>query len=573
MIGKRSHQSQLFDVGNVFDLELPTSSFYSQLATAAPVLFKDEDFAAFYSEERGRPSVPPSLLALLLILKEYDQVSDEEAVARSAFDLRWAAVLRRAAGKQLCAKSTFQLFRAHLILHDEVRSIFRKSIAVAKDSGLLKGKLKAAIDTKPILGRGAVKDTFNLLGEAISILARQLAKEQRQSEKEYLQEAGLDRYTGSSLKGSADIDWSDETARVALLTEIVRDARALLEKANGGSKELRESAELLSSILLQDVEERKDNPEVPPTAHIKKGTTPGRIPSITDPEQRHGHKSKNKLFTGSKASVVTDVESQIIIGADVLSGDAPDNQNALKQIETAEANAGLAIDETLGDCAYGDGGTRQEFADADRTLFAKVAKEHQRNGMFPKSRFSIDLENDTVTCPAGHVSSKYQLSPNKAKVFAFGNVCSSCPLREQCTKSESGRTLQVHPQEHLLQAARAYQQTDDGRKRLRERVGVEHCLARLSHLGIGQARYFGRTKTRYQLLMACTVANLRRVWNWKAAKGAPRRDDRGRMGVLNTANHCIKSIIGTIRPELSRFWPFMCYARPFAGLCDKSYSV
>jgi IS5 family transposase len=59
-------------------------------------------------------------------------------------------------------------------------------------------------------------------------------------------------------------------------------------------------------------------------------------------------------------------------------------------------------------------------------------------------------------------------------------------------------------------------QTEDGRKRLRERVVVEHALARLSHLGIGQARYFGRAKTRCQLLMACTVANLRRVWNWVA---------------------------------------------------------
>ena len=518
MIGKRTQQSQLFDVGNVYDLELPTSSFYSQLATAAPELFKDEDFKDFYSAELGRPSVPPSQLALLTVLKEHDQVSDEEAVARSAFDLRWAAVLRRHAGKQLCAKSTFQLFRTHLILHEKVQAIFVKSIEEAKKGGLLKGALKAAIDTKPILGRGAVKDAYNLLGGAISLLARQLAKEQRQSEDDFLRAVGLERYTGSSLKGSADLDWSDEHAKQALLTEIVRDARALLERANGGSPEVRESAELLSSILLQDVEESKDDPEAPPTARIKKGTAPGRISSVTDPEQRHGHKSKNKLFTGSKSSMVTDVESQIIIGVDVLPGDAPDNQGTLEQIKTAETNTGLTIVETLGDCAYGDGATRQEFEEADRKLFAKVPKEHQRGGLFPKSKFTIDLANDTVTCPAGHTSSKYQAGANGAKVFAFGRACSSCPLREQCTKNAQGRTLHVHPQEHLLQKARAYQQTEDGRKRLRERVVVEHGLARLSHLGIGQARYFGRVKTRYQLLMACTVANLRRVWNWTAVQ-------------------------------------------------------
>lgn len=237
MIGKRKQQSQLFDVGNVYDLELPPSSFYAQLATAAPGLFKEEDFAVFYCAERGMPSVPPSDLALMLVLAEYDQVSEEEAVARTAFDLRWAAVLRRHAGKPLCAKSTFQLFRSHLVIHDQVQTIFRKSIEEAKKSGLLKGTLKAAIDTKPILERGAVKDTYNLLGEAISKLARQLAKEQRQRQDDFLREAGLDRYTGSSLKGRADLDWSDEGARQALLTQIVSDARALLDLAHGGSPE------------------------------------------------------------------------------------------------------------------------------------------------------------------------------------------------------------------------------------------------------------------------------------------------------------------------------------------------
>lgn len=516
MIGKRKQQSQLFDVGNVYDLELAPSSFYAQLATVAPGLFKDEDFAVFYCAERGRPSVPPSDLALMLLLTEHDQISDEEAVARTAFDLRWAAVLRRHAGKPLCAKSTFQLFRSHLVIHDQIQIIFGKSIEEAKKSGLLKGTLKAAIDTKPILGRGAVKDTYNLLGEAISLLARQLAKEQRQNADDYLQAAGLDRYTGSSLKGSADLDWSEEQARQALLTEIVRDARTLLKRANGGSKEVRESAELLSSILLQDVEESNDDPQAPPTAHIKEGTAPGRIPSVTDPEQRHGHKSKNKLFTGSKASVVTDVESQIILHAEVLAGDAPDHRDTLQQIDAAEANTGLTIEETLGDCAYGDGGTRKEFSEAGRTLFAKVPKEHQRGGLFPKSRFTIDLENDTVTCPAGNVATKSQTGAKGAKVFAFGRACASCPLRAQCSTSSQGRTVQVHPQERLLAEARAYQQTEEGRKRLRERVVIEHTLARLSHLGIGQARYFGRAKTRCQLLMACTVANLRRVWNWVA---------------------------------------------------------
>ena len=68
MIGKRDTQMPLFEVGNVFDLKLDPGSFHAQLAKAAPRLFSDEDFAAFYKDKMGRPSVPPSLLALATLL-------------------------------------------------------------------------------------------------------------------------------------------------------------------------------------------------------------------------------------------------------------------------------------------------------------------------------------------------------------------------------------------------------------------------------------------------------------------------------------------------------------------------
>jgi IS5 family transposase len=78
--------------------------------------------------------------------------------------------------------------------------------------------------------------------------------------------------------------------------------------------------------------------------------------------------------------------------------------------------------------------------------------------------------------------------------------------------------VSVHPQEGLLMAARAYQETAEGRAHLRERVVAEHRLARLGQLGMGQARYLGRAKTRCHLLLLATIANLRRVWNWVQAQ-------------------------------------------------------
>src|SRR5258708_1249001 len=135
MLGKRKAQRDLFDVGNVFPVALDPASFHGQLARAPDRLFRDEDFAAFYAEALGPSTTPPALLALTTLLQHECGCSDAEAVARTGFDLRWAAVLQRAAGVPLCVKSTFQLFRAHLILHDAVRHVFEQSIAEARRSG------------------------------------------------------------------------------------------------------------------------------------------------------------------------------------------------------------------------------------------------------------------------------------------------------------------------------------------------------------------------------------------------------------------------------------------------------
>ena len=522
MIGKRKSQTQLFDVGNVYPLTLKPGSFHSQLAEAAPRLFQDEDFAGIYSDRIGRPSVPPSLLALTLLLQNEAGVSDEEAIERTAFDLRWAAVLGRAAGETLCAKSTFQLFRAHLILHDEVRSVFRSSIVEAKRSGILKGNaLRIAVDTKPIEGRGAVLDTYNLLAAGIRQLATALAKAAGQKLEPWLHSQNLARYAEPSLKGSVDVDWSDPSARDSLLGEVVADVERLLKCAAGAGAQVAKAAELLQALLLQDVQ--RTEPEVGSAsadrAQVKEGTARGRIPSATDPEQRHGHKSHSTLFTGHKATVAVDVESQIIVAVEALPADAGDATGVLGLVSQAEENTGQDITQTLADCAFGAGAIRQAFADSGRELIAKVPQEKNgRTGLLPKSAFQIDLKNNTVTCPGGHTTGIYQQKKDGSKLFYFGAACFGCPLRPQCTTRAKGRTLQVHPQEALLRAARAYQQTPEGRAQLRQRVVVEHRLARLGQLGIGQARYLGRVKTRFQLMIAATIANLRRTWNWQASQ-------------------------------------------------------
>ena len=137
-----------------------------------------------------------------------------------------------------------------------------------------------------------------------------------------------------------------------------------------------DAAELLGQLLLQDVKRSGDGvgdaDDADGEVTIRDGVSKDRILSVHDPEMRHGHKSSRRRFDGHKAAVVVDTDTQLITAVDVLPGNAWDSMGALELVEESEASAGVPVDEAMGDAAYGDGGARQDFADAGRKLVARV---------------------------------------------------------------------------------------------------------------------------------------------------------------------------------------------------------
>ena len=190
-------------------------SLYGYLAQNRQQLFRDEDFASLYCLDNGRTSVPPSLAISLLLLRAVEGVSFAEAIERSKYDLRWKVALGLEMEEVPMQKSTLQEFEAKLVLHERGEGLLKKSIEEARRAGYLKNrKIRVALDTTPILGKGAVKDTYNLLAEGIEQLACRLAEVEGESGAAWAERQGLSRYFGSSLKGEAAIDWDDkETTR------------------------------------------------------------------------------------------------------------------------------------------------------------------------------------------------------------------------------------------------------------------------------------------------------------------------------------------------------------------------
>ena len=537
MLGQRTPQTSLFEGDQLYLAYVGAGTFYGQLARERHNLFQDEDFAALYHASHGRPSVPPSTLCIALLLQSHDRCSDAEARDRAAYDLRWKVALGTADTERPFTKSTLQMFRAQLLFHDHLRLPFERSLELARKSGILKsgGKLRLAVDTTNILGRGAVRDTYNLVADGILAVTRLLAKASGKPVEKWAAEHDLSAYLASSIKSEADIDWTSEAEKQAFLGALVEDAQRVLQMAgkmrtsmvvgSPADERLLKVTEVLSQVLLQDVEDAGDGGGR--TKKIRQGTSAERIVSVHDPEMRHGRKSKAVRFDGHKMALVTDVDSQLITAVDVIPGSAKDQAGSLELVQQSEATTGLQAEAVLGDMAYGSGENRERFAEGGIELLAKTPQRPD-SGFFSKDRFDIDTDRTTCQCPAGQVTNHLVRSGTHIRqdgqrvqdhAFQFtAAVCAACPLRSKCFKpGRKGRKVQLHPQEAMIQAAKDWQQSpafDDFRK---QRQVVEHRIARMAQLGVRQARYFGRRKTLFQVLMAATVANLTLV----LANGGP----------------------------------------------------
>jgi transposase len=166
MLAVADRQRGLFDAAWCSDL-LPEDSFYSLLAQHGDRIVRDEDFAECYSERRGRPSIPPSLLAKVLLRAYRDGLSDERAMEAVRFDLRWKVALDLPVDHPGFHPTSLVRFRARLLLHGMERLVFERSLELATELGLIEGEAEQIVDSTPLLGAAAVQDTSTLVRSGV----------------------------------------------------------------------------------------------------------------------------------------------------------------------------------------------------------------------------------------------------------------------------------------------------------------------------------------------------------------------------------------------------------------------
>ncbi|MFH1560410.1 MAG: IS1182 family transposase [Chloroflexota bacterium] len=512
MLGKRSAQHSLFEP-LMLPHRVPEDSLYGRMGQVIDILFRDEELGEMYCLDNGRPSLPPSLMSGVMLLQFHDNVSDDEAVQRLQFDLRWKVALRLPLDFAGFDSSSLCVFRARLRKHGKERHAFDRMVEVGREAGFLPPRLQVLIDSTHMLGAGATEDTYTLVRHAIRKLLRAMGYHLPQRRKKLGKK--LECYLEGRYKPK--IDWSDPQARKEHLQELVADAHSILELAleEAEDEEVRSLGWMLSKILGDDIsfDEKGE-------AEIAQGVAEDRIISVTDPKLRHGRKSSAQRFDGPKLHVVEEPSSEMLLNLGVGAGNEYDGKEFHPMIGGVEEHYGMEVAASIGDGAYGSGDNRAECAKNGIDLVSPLAETHGRLG---KSHFHIDLEKQQVTCPEGHTTSRWTWAkdPKKRKVRRFqfpGEVCLHCPRHQECVgERKGGRNITLHYHEVHLIAARERQKTESFQETYRIRSKIERKIAEMITHGLRQARYIGPEKTELQALWTGAGVNLKRLF--KLAKG------------------------------------------------------
>jgi transposase len=508
MLGRRNPQRSLFEA-QAWPHRVPEDSFYARMGAVNDVLFKDDDLAKLYCENNGRSSLPPSLMSGVLLLQFYDDVSDQEAIARMCFDLRWKVALNLPLDFDPPHSSSLSVFRGRLVAGEQERYAFNRLIQVGRAAGFLPDKLTVLVDSMAQHGAGATQDTYTLIRKGIRRVLK-VAGYHLPTKKRGLS-ANLAAYLDSDRK--ADIDWADPTARAAQLKVLVRDAGATLDLAlqQADDPDVRAAAWLLTKILGDDLAtDEAGDPQ------IGQGVAEDRIVSLTDIELRHGRKSASQRFDGRKLQVAEEQTSELIVALEPVPANAGDGRDLMTVIDHVEEHTGLTVERAIADGAYGTGDNRADCQAQDVDLVSPLAVPH--DATVSKASFAIDLHANTVTCPQGHITTTYKLVKDNqrrpVKSFTFDRAtCQTCPLFTRCVHSQTqGRTVTLHYHEALLQAARQRHQTDEFKNTYKLRAAVERKIAELAEHGSKQARYIGTVLSFLQAQWTGAAVNLKRLF-------------------------------------------------------------
>jgi hypothetical protein len=521
---------------------VPAGSMFAFLAAHRAEVFPDADYADLFAPPGvGRPSLPATRMAAVLTLQVLHDYSDRETAEAVRFDVRWKVAIGAPLDDPGFDPSSLVYWRNRIAKSARPHRISDAVKRVVRETGVLRGRRRRAVDSTILADAVATQDTVTQLVSAIRKVAREVPGAAEQITRVC---AGHDY----SRPGKPKIDWDDPAAKDALVSALVSDANAVVAALEGRDLDERAASALglLALVAGQDVEPAEGSDGTDGRWRIAKKVAEARVISTVDPDARHTRKSGEARRDGYRAHLAADPETGIITDEKLTRAAGQDNSDpAVAEEFVAGEAAGDSAGATgaagqpgpgaaghrsggggagppawYGDSAYGTGDLRDAIEKAGHQAVIKPKPLRPPvEGGFTVDDFTVSEEQGTVTCPAGHT-----VPLSRTRVATFGVLCRDCPLRERCTTCKTGRKLVLHPRDDLLRAARAGWAAGSGLRKdyMTYRPNVERAIAQVATWRGRRLklRYRGTARNHAWLKRRTAALNLRNL----TGKGLTRRD-------------------------------------------------
>jgi len=272
----------------------------------------------------------------------------------------------------------------------------------------------------------------------------------------------------------------------------------------------------LEARLAEPAEQERTDDD-PPQPSNRQNVVNQRFTSTTDPDASVVRKGKGNPAFYYQTHRGIDGAYGVITATVVGPGDENEAHRLTDLLWAHRHNSGHSAEVVVADSKYG---TTANFLECyDRGIIAHIPvlkqtqdKQERRREIFPESVFLYDAQTDTYTCPAGQTlrRRKHWVDRKAFEYVTARGVCQRCPLRIQCTRSQSaGRTLKRHERQEVLESLRIQAQSRSSKKDIQIRQHfMERSFAHGTRFGLKRARWRGQWRVQIQDYLVAIVQNI-----------------------------------------------------------------
>jgi transposase len=489
---------RLSPYSDLYDILVKPDNRYRRFHDEVDFTFVREALAGRYSEFMGKTAVDPVVLIKCLIIKEITEFSDRDLMEEVRVNMAYKYFLDMLPEQEPFDASLLSYFRRKRLRGcDLLGTLLGQSLQLALEKGVLKrgnnGKVvvTVAVDSTHTESLGRVL----LPREGIAHFCNKLSKAIRDS-----YGLGFDQW------GQAPVFANTE--------EAVAYARALLSRALAEFPDCRVSGKtrLYYNRLEEALEDIADHGSC----------------SASDRDARTGHKNAASHFEGYKSHIMTDVDSGLVLGAAVTSGEVSDTPVGEHLVDELVKSDDLELERLIGDGSYGSTAmmkkARHDSFDLVATANPMLGSSQSR---YQQKGFTYNKDADMLVCPAGHMAVSscvrhYKHEDNRTvRMFYFDvDRCRNCSNREGCYKAGAkSKSYSVTILTDLQKEYISKTKTPQFREHFRKRTAAERTNAELKRgRGLRKARYYGLEMMTVQAAVALFTYNLKKILFPKSRK-------------------------------------------------------